>query len=99
MMTLEAHEFIRRFLLHTLPPGLQRIRHYGFLANCHRRAKLQLCRQLLETELSALLPAEAAREASSILLEPERPLPRCPPCGVGEMARVGVFAPFPSDSS
>ena len=35
-MTLEADEFIRRFLLHTLPPGFQRIRHYGFLANCHR---------------------------------------------------------------
>ena len=99
MMTLEAHEFIRRFLLHTLPPGLQRIRHYGFLANCHRRAKLQLCRELLETELQALLPAEAAREASSILVGAERPLPRCPHCGVGGMVWVGVFAPFPSDSS
>ena len=37
-LTLKAHEFIRRFLLHVLPDGLQRIRHYGFLANGHRRA-------------------------------------------------------------
>lgn len=35
-MTLGADEFIRRFLLHALPPGLQRIRYGGFLANCHR---------------------------------------------------------------
>jgi len=46
-MTLEAGEFIRRFLIHTLPPGFQRIRHFGFLANRHRREKLALCRQLL----------------------------------------------------
>jgi DNA-directed RNA polymerase subunit RPC12/RpoP len=46
-MTIEADEFIWRFLIHTLPPGFQRIRHFGFLANCHRTAKLTLCRQLL----------------------------------------------------
>ena len=46
-MTLDAHEFIRRFLLHTLPDGFHRIRHYGFLANGHRAAKLELCRWLL----------------------------------------------------
>ena len=38
-MTLPASEFIRRFLLHLLPPGFHRIRHFGFLANCHRRRK------------------------------------------------------------
>jgi hypothetical protein len=43
-MTLEADEFIRRFLLHALPDGFHRIRHYGFLANGHRAAKLALCR-------------------------------------------------------
>ena len=46
-MTLEAPEFIRRFLLHVLPCGFQRIRHYGFLANHVRQAKLALCRKLL----------------------------------------------------
>src|ERR1019366_4316215 len=46
VMTVPADEFIRRFLQHVLPPGLPRIRYYGFLANCHRTAKLTLCRQL-----------------------------------------------------
>ena len=46
-MTLDADEFIRRFLLHVLPDGFHRIRHYGFLANGHRAAKLALCRRLL----------------------------------------------------
>jgi hypothetical protein len=47
VMTLEPAEFIRRFLLHVLPPGFHRIRHFGFLANAHRAARLALCRQLL----------------------------------------------------
>jgi Putative transposase len=46
-MTLVADEYIRRFLMHVLPKGFQRIRHYGFLANCCRGRKLALCRQLL----------------------------------------------------
>jgi hypothetical protein len=46
-LTLSADEFIRRFLLHSLPDGFHRIRHYGFLANGHRAAKLALCRTLL----------------------------------------------------
>ena len=49
-MTLAADEFIRRFLLHTLPDGFHRIRHYGFLANGHRAAKLALCRKLLDDD-------------------------------------------------
>ena len=48
VMTLDAHEFIRRFLLHGLPDGFHRIRHYGFLANGHRVAKLALIRRLLD---------------------------------------------------
>ena len=47
LMTLSAEEFIRRFLLHALPDGFQRIRHYGLLAHGHRAAKLALCRKLL----------------------------------------------------
>jgi Putative transposase len=49
VMTLAADEFIRRFLLHTLPDAFHRIRHYGFLANRHRADKLAVCRQLLST--------------------------------------------------
>jgi Putative transposase len=50
-VALTAEEFIRRFLLHILPDGFQRIRYYGFLANCCRKQKLALCRQLLEMPL------------------------------------------------
>ena len=46
-MTLTAEEFIRRFLLHVLPPGFQRIRYYGFLGNRYRQKKLAQCRRLL----------------------------------------------------
>jgi hypothetical protein len=46
-MTLDADEFIRRFLMHTLPHGFAKIRCFGFLANRHRRNRFSLCRQLL----------------------------------------------------
>ena len=46
-MTLEADEFIRRFLIHVLPDRFHRIRYFGFLSNCHRAQKLALCRKLL----------------------------------------------------
>ena len=48
VMTLDADEFIRRFLLHILPDGFHRIRYYGFLANGGRGDKLALCRRLLD---------------------------------------------------
>jgi hypothetical protein len=47
VMTLEPAEFMRRFLLHVLPPGFHRIRHFGFLANRPRTVRIALCRQLL----------------------------------------------------
>lgn len=50
--TLDADEFIRRFLLHVIPSGLMRIRHYGFLANRHSEAKLACCRRLLYVTVS-----------------------------------------------
>jgi hypothetical protein len=49
LMTLDAVEFIRRFLLHVLPTGFVKIRHFGFLTNSQRRDALQLCRTLLQT--------------------------------------------------
>lgn len=57
-MTLDAHEFIRRFLLHSLPKGLRRIRHYGLFANAQRQTKLALIRRLLDQPA----PAPACRE-------------------------------------
>ena len=58
-MALAADEFIRRFLLHTLPDAFHRIRHYGFLANGHRSAKLARCRGLLAAPTPQPVPPAA----------------------------------------
>jgi hypothetical protein len=75
-MTLVATEFLRRFLLHVLPKGFVRIRHFGFLVNRSRASNLVLCRQLLASNSSA--PAETGTcqvpsESSTLW--------HCPRCG------------------
>jgi putative transposase/transposase-like zinc-binding protein len=75
VMTLGADEFIRRFLLHTLPDGFHRIRHYGFLANAHRAEKLALCRKLLDTPSTAAVPPPVDDAATPRLCH------GCPCCG------------------
>jgi hypothetical protein len=85
-MTLDAHEFMRRFLLHVLPDGFQRIRHYGFLANGHRRAKLALIRKLLA--VSAAVPCDQVHDDGGGA-EPFEP-PPCPCCG-GRMVIVAML--------
>ena len=93
LMTLAADEFIRRFLLHTLPDGFHRIRHYGFLANRKRAAKLALCRRLLDAP-SQEPPAEQVQEAV-----PSHQPDRCPTCG-GAMVVLAVLArPAPCRTS
>ena len=74
-MTLGAHEFIRRFLLHVLPDGFQRIRHYGFLANGHRKAKLGVIRRLLDAPASTT-GTDAAETGNA-----DPATPPCPCCG------------------
>src|SRR5206468_7333508 len=59
-MTLAADEFIRRFLLHVLPGGFHRIRHFGLLANAGRRAQLAQARQLLHVVPATVDPPSAA---------------------------------------
>lgn len=90
VMTIEADEFIRRFLIHTLPPGFQRIRHFGFMANCHRKVKLEICRKLLIAPIAGLLPqpAECRQMMESITETPGR---CCPECGIGTMVRIAVL--------
>lgn len=90
-LTLAAEEFIRRFLQHSFPPGFQHIRSYGFLANCHRARKLELCRQLLAMAVSQLLPSPAACRDYQLSLTPHQ-LRQCPQCHVGTLAYIH-FAP------
>lgn len=87
LMTLSAGEFIRRFLLHVLPDGFHRIRHYGFLANGHRAAKLAQCRMLLQAPTpNPPPPAADYRERYQRLTG--KSLDRCPCCG-GRMVELG----------
>jgi len=93
-MTLEAPEFIRRFLLHILPDGFQRIRHYGFLGNRYREAKLALCRQLLGMALSlATLAAPPEPLDYRDLYEKltGKSLRECPVCHRGHMVVVAFL--------
>jgi len=83
VMTLAADEFIRRFLLHALPDGFHRIRHYGFLANRQRADKLALCRHLLAITGTAS-PGDGEGQ------QPDCAPDVCPSCG-GHMEPIGCF--------
>ncbi len=93
-MTLDPAEFIRRFLLHVLPTGFHRIRHYGLFAGAVRAHNIERVRQLLAAAESAQRPrAEADSEAQHI--PPARP---CPCCG-GRRIIIETFeGPRPAQS-
>jgi hypothetical protein len=80
LQTLDAVEFLRRFLQHVLPRGFVKVRHYGLLANGGRAAKLARCRWLLALAgvAAAVVAAAAAAERND----------SCPICGVGRLVRV-----------
>ena len=89
LMTLDADEFIRRFLIHVLPDGFHRIRHYGLFANANRTGNIALARQLLGVPD----PAQSGDEADGAQegLEHEE-WNACPCCG-GHMIIIETFAP------
>jgi len=92
-VSLEAHEFIRRFLLHVLPDGFMRIRHFGFLANRAKKHALAQCRKLLK--LDAALPEIPKKSAHDLLLELTGiDLNRCPSCHQGTMIVVAELPPI-----
>ncbi len=97
VMTISAEEFIRRFLIHTLPPGFRRIRHFGFLANRFRKEKLALCRRLLTHSVAEPLPAPVASAARV-------PIHLCPQCRTGLLVPIAILPAYrwpdrPPDSS
>jgi Putative transposase/Transposase zinc-binding domain len=92
LMTLSADEFLRRFLLHVLPNGFQRIRHYGLLANRHRVENLARCRELLHVAAALVLPPQIdCREHYRQVTGQD--LVQCPQCKKGQMIRIAVLAP------
>ena len=87
-MTLPTHEFIRRFLIHVLPKGLHRLRHYGLFANGNRSTNIARARELLA------MPPRMTQPETGAPSEPNQPrmLPKpCPCCG-GRMIIIEVFA-------
>jgi hypothetical protein len=99
-MTLTGEEFIRRFLLHVVPKGFQRIRYYGFLANRSRKEKLARCRQLLAN----LTPTQPPEPQSIELPKDYRDLyedltgaslRECPACHHGHMIVIDAVKPVP----
>jgi hypothetical protein len=93
-MTLQSDEFIRRFLLHVLPDGFQRIRHYGFLGHRYRQAKLALCRQLLGVvlTLTGVVPPQAPPDYLDLYEKlTGRSLRDCPVCHAGHMVAIAVL--------
>ena len=97
IMTLSAQEFLRRFLLHVLPSRFMRIRHYGLLANRHRKQKLERCRLLL-----AAPPPVAAESRESTIAMMQRltgkDLSTCPFCEHGTMRVVATLVAAPNES-
>jgi len=92
-MTLTAHEFIRRFLLHVLPDGFHRIRHYGLLASSRRADTIARIRQIIAAPTLAATSAEREAEISAEQSDPvDERRPPCPCCG-GRMILVERFAP------
>jgi hypothetical protein len=90
-MALTGDEFIRRFLLHVLPEGLQRIRYYGFLANRYREQKLALCRQLLQMPSSEPKSEVKMDYRDRYEQLTGTSLRTCPVCHHGHMVVIEVF--------
>lgn len=90
-MSLTGEEFIRRWLLHVLPHGLMRIRHYGFLANCHRRTKLAQIRCCLtnSADVKSGKPVEVIPTLQGVALQ----VTYCPLCREGCMRVMSEIDP------
>jgi hypothetical protein len=95
IMTLKANEFIRRFLLHVLPPRYVRIRHFGLLANRKRKNTIALCRKILgdaKTETKPNTRKETWQEQLFRICGIDVTL--CPVCQKGRMCRIALLLPY-----
>ena len=97
-IALPVDEFLRRFLLHVLPSGFVRVRHYGLLANRGRHQRLQRCRELLGLPIPAVTPTTAESVVDLLLRVAALDLTRCPVCHHGRMRLTGLLAPWHLDA-
>ncbi|WP_373487670.1 IS91 family transposase [Blastomonas sp.] len=103
LMSLDPHEFIRRFLIHSLPDGFHRIRHYGFLANGCRRTRLATIRHILRSMRPTATAEDEVDDTATSL--PRFDPTQCPCCG-GILRvtatlprwRTGLSQPWPDTS-
>jgi hypothetical protein len=99
IMTLDAVEFLRRFLLHVLPRGFMHIRYYGFLANRNRHQKLQHIRSLLGTEKASTQNQPSAVSSDNPTSDTRDDAPDelniCPQCKSGRLLLVGKILNYP----
>lgn len=95
VVRVDGAEFVHRFLLHVLPSGLKKVRHYGLYASSNVNGRLVLARELSRELSPSSVDGETQREAPDIADEPE--LERCPVCGEHSVRRVfaGRAAPLP----
>jgi len=84
-MTVTAEEFIRRFMLHILPPGFRKIRHYGILASRDKSARINLCKKLTNTAFVFATPRETIEILRDMLGDKFN---LCPFCGIGHLTRA-----------
>ena len=90
VMTLSADEFIRRFLMHVLPSGFMKIRHYGFLSSRGKQKKLRICKIQTRTRL---LPKTKLPTEQLIQKLIGRKPSQCPRCGCSDLLRTGLAPP------
>jgi hypothetical protein len=91
-MTLSSSEFIRRFLMHTLPSRFVRIRYFGFLANRFRKQRLDQCRSLLGAQSAESATSQVAADRFAGDSNAAKATPQCPVCGCGRLLIVDVPA-------
>jgi len=90
VMKLDANEFIRRFLLHILPPGFTKIRHYGFLASAVKRKKLTLCKLLTGANFTVVEKLSAVDLMKKLT---GRDITLCTCCGIGHFTIQSGLSP------
>jgi hypothetical protein len=90
LMTLTANEFIRRFMMHVLPTGFTKIRHYGFLSSRGKQKKLEICKIQTKTPM---LPRERLSAEQLIQKFIGRKPSQCPHCGYSGLLRTGLAPP------
>lgn len=97
-MSVDANEFIRRFLLHVLPKGFMKIRYFGFLANVKKKEHIRLIRQLIGVVIK--VPEKVKETVQQIMLRVVGiDITCCPQCKKGKMVKVGELNKLAWDTS